>query len=111
MKLVSILHTVVWFGWFWLSLLVLLPFRWVAVLLRKMGKTVAHQRYVAACVRWWTTSVLVLAGVRVTVIGKENLPSANAVFVANHQGYFDIPVLLTSLNTAHPMVAKQELER
>ena len=33
------------------------------------------------------------------------------VFVANHQGYFDIPLMLTQLDKPNPLVAKKEIQK
>ena len=60
----------------------------------------------------WCGTLLRLAGVKVTVTGRENIPAGRAcVFVANHRSYFDIPVLLTSLDAPHGLLAKVEIRR
>lgn len=53
-----------------------------------------------------------LSGAKITVIGKENIPSERSVlFVANHRSYFDI--LLTYVQMERPcgFIAKKEMER
>ena len=40
-----------------------------------------------------------------------NLTERQAVFIANHQGNFDIPLMLSCLGRAHGLLAKQELAR
>lgn len=57
----------------------------------------------------WCTTLLRLAGVKVHVEGKENIPKEPAIFVGNHQGYFDIPILLTSLDRPHGFISKIEV--
>ena len=104
------MRTIVWFLYFWVSLVGLLPFRLRAKLLQQ-GDPLRHQRFVERVIGWWAASVLRLAGVTVTVTGSENIPDEPVVFVANHQGYFDIPVLLTSLGRPYPLVAKRELQK
>ena len=42
-------------------------------------------------------------------VGRENIPEGPVVFVANHQGYFDIPLMLTQLDKPNPIVAKKEI--
>lgn len=46
-------------------------------------------------VQWGFRQILKIAGTKVTVIGKENIPDEPALFIGNHRSYFDI--LLTSV--------------
>ena len=62
-------------------------------------------------VRRWARRLLRLAGAKVEVTGQDNLPDEPAVYVANHQGNFDIPILLTVLHEPHGLIAKQELAK
>jgi 1-acyl-sn-glycerol-3-phosphate acyltransferase len=56
--------------------------------------------------------VVLSTGSKVVVTGKENLPSSgNICFVSNHQGLFDIPVILGFLGVHTGLVAKRELFR
>lgn len=60
----------------------------------------------------WCSKLIRLAGVRVTVTGRENIPeNTTCVFVANHRGLFDIPLMLTSLDRPHGVLAKIEAEK
>lgn len=60
----------------------------------------------------WCRRILHLAGVKVTVQGRENIPAGRTcVFVANHRSYFDIPLMLSYLDAPHGVLAKQELAR
>lgn len=60
----------------------------------------------------WCGELLRLAGVTVTVEGKENIPAGvPCVFVANHRSYYDIPVMLTGLDGPHALVSKAEVEK
>ncbi|TWP35270.1 HAD-IB family hydrolase [Leekyejoonella antrihumi] len=53
-----------------------------------------------------------LAGVRLNVIGKENLEKARpAVFIANHQSSLDLPILGALLRHDFTGVAKKEVKR
>lgn len=61
-------------------------------------------------VKWTFRQCLKLAGVKVTVLGEENVPTDTAVlYVANHRSYFDI--LLTYVRVPRPTgyVAKKEM--
>ena len=44
--------------------------------------------------------------------GLENIPKDRpCVFVGNHRSYYDIPLLLASLDKPHGILAKEELEK
>lgn len=61
----------------------------------------------------WSSYVLDAFDVDLNITGKENLPkSGPVVYVANHQGYADILVLVAALNTTQiGFVAKEGLEK
>ena len=42
-----------------------------------------------------------------TVEGQENIPAGPCVFVGNHRSYYDIPLLLASLDKPHGILAKE----
>lgn len=108
----AILRTAVWFILFFLTLIVYIPVMLFAVLLEALGCRRAERRLVDVCVRLWCRMRLVLAGVKVTVTGRENIPAGRAVmFTPNHQGNFDIPVMLTSLDKPHGLLAKIETKK
>lgn len=108
----SILRTIVFLAYMFGYLVLRLPMQhrgekalaggdWAAV------DAVTH-RYVPR----WCGALLRIAGVRVEVTGRENIPAGRAcVFVVNHRSYFDIPVLLTSLDAPHGLLAKKEINR
>ena len=105
------MRTVIWFLFFWSSLLLVTPTMKKAQRLKKAGRGQEADKIVEEKVFWWASALLRLAGAQITVEGKENIPSCPAVFVANHQGNFDIPILLTSLDRPHALVAKEELRK
>jgi 1-acyl-sn-glycerol-3-phosphate acyltransferase len=54
--------------------------------------------------------VLLICGVRRTVIGRENVPKNEAVlYIANHRSYFDVPIAYDSLPTLTGFMAKKEI--
>ena len=58
----------------------------------------------------WARYVVGLSGAQVEITGQENIPQDTAVvFIGNHQGYLDIPVLLGYLNKPMAFIAKKEL--
>lgn len=105
------LRTLIWFTYFWLYLLLCIP---VSLYIRHLAETDGPKadRYVAHFVRNWARRLLKLAGAKVTVTGQENLPQSGAyMVVANHQGYFDIPIMLSCVGEPRGLVAKQEIDR
>ncbi len=105
------IRTIIWFIYFWAYLIVAQPMLWRVRNLRKKGQIEEHDRIVRKMVKTWATRLLKLAGAKITVSGLENIPQGACVFAANHQGYADIPILLTQLDRPHPIIAKKELEK
>ena len=105
------MRTIIWFLNFWVSLVLLYPAQWYAIWLSKNGKIEKRDAIVNKCVRGWANRLLKVAGVSISVSGLENIPKGNCIFVSNHQGNFDIPVLLSQLDKAYPIMAKQELKK
>ena len=104
------LRTLIWFIYFWLYLIVMLPilfYYWRLDLRRdpRLDEKVNQK------VTNWARRLMRVAGMTVTVRGRENLPEGTAVLIANHQGNFDIPLMLSCLGHAHGLLAKQELAR
>ena len=65
-----------------------------------------------ASARQWARGCLWLGGVRVQIEGVEHLPvQGPVVYMSNHQGNFDIPVLFASLPVQFRWLAKAELFR
>ena len=106
------IRTAFWFACFFLTLIVDIPIMAAVALLYALGFRAAARRCVRLCVWVWCKMRLVTAGVRVTVTGLENIPAGRAVmFTPNHQGNFDIPVMLTSLDAPHGLLAKAETKK
>ena len=56
--------------------------------------------------------ILFLSGTKVTVLGKENVPTDQAVlYVGNHRSYFDIVIGYTLVPGLTGFVAKKEMEK
>lgn len=70
-----------------------------------MEKIYAYASKMARRIVW-------LTGSRITVKGAENLPDSGAtLFVANHQSYMDIPVVMSVIHRPVGFVAKEEIGR
>ena len=56
--------------------------------------------------------VLLISGVRRTVIGRENIPKKEAVlYISNHRSYFDVPIAYSSLPNLTGFMSKKELAK
>lgn len=103
-------RTIVWFGYFWLYLIKIMPKYFKVKKLFKEGKIEERDKLVASVASKWARDLLKLAGAKVKVIGAENVPMDRAVlFVSNHQGNFDIPILLGYIDEPKAFVAKIEM--
>ena len=105
------MRTIIWFIYFWGYLLFALPKMKRAQRLQVAGELDARDALVEPMIQKWARALLRLAGVQVELTGLENIPEGPAVFVPNHQSYFDIPVLLAWLDKPHPLVSKQEVKK
>lgn len=79
--------------------------------IRKHGTKEEVDAYLANLVMDWSKFVLKVAGLNLTVVGKENIPNEPCVFVGNHQSNLDIPVILSSTNRLTGAIAKKDMEK
>ena len=76
------------------------------------GDTETVRRLVEQHIPHWSRGILNVTGVRLSVEGLDNIPKEGpCVFVANHRSYYDIPLLLASLDKPYGILAKEELEK
>jgi len=71
---------------------------------------VPRQKAFAAVSRSWAKAILRLSGIKVSVKGLENLDlKGPKVLICNHQGNFDIPILIAALPVNFRFLVKKEL--
>jgi 1-acyl-sn-glycerol-3-phosphate acyltransferase len=106
------LRTIIWFVYFGAVLLKLMPaLKRVRELYRK-GNLKERDALVDQKVKEWSRSLVRLSGTKVTVNGEENIPTDTAVlFVSNHQGNFDVPLLLGFIQKPKAFISKMEVKR
>ena len=76
------------------------------------GDAETVRRLVEQHIPHWSRGILNITGVRLSVEGLDNIPKEGpCVFVANHRSYYDIPLLLASLDKPYGILAKEELEK
>lgn len=106
------MRTIIWFIYFAVYFICLTPYMFYIKHLIKTGQEEKAEEKMNPVVIKWASRLMRLAGVKVHVQGKENIPEGGpCVFVSNHQGNFDIPVLLTSLDKPHGFIAKVETKK
>lgn len=76
----------------------------------KEGNIAERDELVSAGVSDWARYMVSISGSTVEVIGEDLIPQDTAVaFVGNHQGYFDIPILLGYIKKTKAFIAKIEI--
>ncbi|MHC1724071.1 MAG: lysophospholipid acyltransferase family protein [Aminipila sp.] len=107
------MRTIIWFIYFWLYLLGIYSKQRYFEKRRAAGIPKEEDLpEINQIVQNWANSLLKMAGVICTVEGLENIPKDRAVlFTSNHQGNFDIPLMITQLGKTNPIVAKNSMEK
>lgn len=59
----------------------------------------------------WAAKILKTAGVNVEVTGNQNYPKGGVLFISNHEGNFDIPVMIYAINKPFGFVSKIEVKK
>ena len=105
------IRTILWFAGMGLSLILLSP---LAIYYRFKLKHIPGEPIdsgVDKIARKWAECMLACAGVKLQVEGNENIPKETALFVGNHQGNFDIPIILSKLGPLKSILAKVETSK
>lgn len=105
------IRTVIWFIYFFAYLLVASPLWLYCNHKIKNGQRDQVQSKIESVVYNWAGRLIKLAGGNIEVVGTENIPEETAVFVANHQGDFDIPTVLTVTGKPRALMAKKSLAK
>lgn len=78
--------------------------------LNKKGKTKKADMLSYKVTSLWTKVVMKAAGAKITITGLDNIPKDTTLLVmSNHQSYFDIPLLMSTLPFPKGFIAKKEL--
>ncbi|WP_235318328.1 lysophospholipid acyltransferase family protein [Planococcus sp. CAU13] len=59
----------------------------------------------------WASEIMKRTGSRVAVTGLDVLPAGPVLFVSNHEGNFDIPVILSSIPKPFGFISKKEVKK
>lgn len=106
------MRTIYWFVSFFVTLFGTLPKLSHAKKLGKAGKTEEMEAYVHKASTKWMRGNIKRSGAKIIVKGEENLPQEGAVvFISNHQGNFDIPILMGYINKHKGFISKIEVKK
>jgi 1-acyl-sn-glycerol-3-phosphate acyltransferase len=102
--------TVFAFAYVIFTAIFLFPFGVTATALSLLGLRRLMARAIYKIAQGWALILISLIGCKVDVTGRENIPREGGVcFVSNHDGYFDIVLLLAYCGRPIGFVAKKEL--
>ncbi|MCM3731891.1 1-acyl-sn-glycerol-3-phosphate acyltransferase [Fictibacillus nanhaiensis] len=106
------MRTIIWFIYFWAVFIKWIPALYRVKHLQRSGRIQERDELVVVKVKEWSRSLVKLSGSKITVSGEENIPKDTAVlFVSNHQGNFDIPLLLGYLQKPKAFISKIEVKK
>ncbi len=104
------IRTFIWFIYFWLYVIVLMPRLSKAKKLDRDGRIAERDEMVGREVKKWARSLIRLGGGTIEVAGEEHIPVGQpVVFVSNHQGNYDIPIMLGYVPTPKAFISKIEV--
>jgi 1-acyl-sn-glycerol-3-phosphate acyltransferase len=105
-----LLRTIVIFACVAVSIVILTPFGLAALLLSLLGLKNPMRTLTAGTARVWARRIIALTGCPFTVNGAENIPARGGFcLVGNHNGIFDILLLLAAVGRPFGFIAKKEL--
>jgi 1-acyl-sn-glycerol-3-phosphate acyltransferase len=106
----NMIKTVLAFIFLALFVLFLFPFGVAAMFFYLLGFKKTVKQFVALIEKVWGMTLIKVTGCKVEVTGRENIPPKGGVcFVSNHDGYFDIALLLAYCGRHVGFIAKKEL--
>ncbi|ENK0839545.1 1-acyl-sn-glycerol-3-phosphate acyltransferase [Clostridium botulinum] len=77
--------------------------------LKRKGNKEEIEKYINKSVLGWANFIVNGIGIRINKKGLENVPEGPCLFVGNHQGLLDVPVIVSSLDRYVGFVAKKEM--
>ena len=104
-------RTIFFYTILWISLIISLLFLPVIWGLNFTGNKKTLKRFIRTSTALWAEFLLIISGIKVVSEKRINIPATSFVIVSNHQGYFDIPVLIKTLPVTPAFIAKIELKK
>nr|WP_302596348.1 lysophospholipid acyltransferase family protein [uncultured Cellulosilyticum sp.] len=102
----------IFFTRFFFSLIGTIPMLWKVKSYEKKGQLIERDDYIHRVSKKWMLDNVKFSGSTVTVHGLENLPDEGpVVYISNHQGNFDIPLLMGYIDRPKGFVSKIEVKK
>lgn len=95
----------IFLGTFLILSYIAFPIEWLIGKINKRAKDYSSLRIV----QWGFGVILRIAGTKITVIGKENMPDEAALYVGNHRSFFDILIMYVQCKDLTGFVAKDSM--
>lgn len=95
----------IFLGLFLLLSYLMFPIEWLIGKINRRAKDYSSLRIV----QWGFGVILRIAGTKITVIGKENMPDEAALYVGNHRSFFDILIMYVQCKDLTGFVAKDSM--
>lgn len=105
------IRTIIFFICLTISLLISMIFAGIQFLLGLVGAKKMQKVVINNATRIWSKIAIFITGNRVRKFNTDVVPEGTVLYVVNHQGYFDIPALMSTLPKSPAFVAKVELEK
>jgi len=106
------MRTIYWYVSFVFTLIGTIPKLNKVKRLEKQGKLEERDAYIHKASTKWMLDNIRRSGSTVEVIGTENLPKdETVVFISNHQGNFDIPLLMSYIDMPKGFISKIEAKK
>ncbi|MFL0197562.1 lysophospholipid acyltransferase family protein [Clostridium sp. WILCCON 0269] len=105
------LKTILFYFIFFLYMVSALGKKWRLNRIRKTGTEQEAENYINISLKKWADFVLRLINAKIEVTGKENLPDSTCLFVSNHQGFLDIPIIISSIDRTVGFISKKEITK
>ena len=107
----SLLRTVWWFIFFFGYLIYSLP---TLKKIKRLPDTITEDKkreIVHRLPKNWAKKLVQLTRTKVSVSGEDNIPPGPVLLVSNHQGNFDVPILLGYINKPFGFISKIEVKK
>lgn len=105
-------RTIIWFSYFWGFLFWNIPGLRKARLQAEALPQAERDKLIDVYPKKWATTLIKLTGSTVQVSGEEHIPEKGPVlFVSNHQGNFDIPILIGYIKKPKGFISKIEIKK
>ncbi|MBF8982809.1 1-acyl-sn-glycerol-3-phosphate acyltransferase [Lutibacter sp. B2] len=95
--------------YFILYLISLTPKKFTLNKLKEQNNLIEYENLISNITYHWGKKTFDASGSTLEVEGLENIPEGPIVVISNHQGFFDIPVLLFAIHKPISFIAKIEL--